>query len=134
MQELFNIKTPISWNTREGKFSSDSENVVKINEEKKLYAVIDPRLEDKLGKISYNMFTKALEKGEATRSKGVDGVKYRDTLITLKVCGQDDRLFTNEIYSNNGNKLIIFNHLGNHEAVNKAASEYEMVEIPLVGE
>lgn len=80
------------------------------------------------------MFTKALEKGEATRSKGVDGVKYRDTLITLKVCGQDDRLFTNEIYSNNGNKLIIFNHLGNHEAVNKAASEYEMVEIPLVGE
>lgn len=134
MQELFNIKTPISWNTREGNFSSNSKNVVTINEEKKLYAVIDPKLEDKLGEITFSMFTKALEKGESTRNKGVDGIKYRDTLIILKVCDQNDRLYTNEIYSNNGNKLIVFNHLGNHDAVDRAASEYGMIEIPLIGE
>lgn len=80
------------------------------------------------------MFTKALEKGESTRNKGVDGIKYRDTLIILKVCDQNDRLYTNEIYSNNGNKLIVFNHLGNHDAVDRAASEYGMIEIPLIGE
>ncbi|HJD56186.1 MAG TPA: ankyrin repeat domain-containing protein [Rickettsia endosymbiont of Pyrocoelia pectoralis] len=120
--EFFDIKKPISWHNDKICFTTESEGVVEI--QKNRYAVISSKLAKKLDNETFKEFVKALSKGEVSRSEGVDGVKYEKDLAVLKVASLDLRLFTHKRYLNDDKELIIFNKMGNHDAVSRAANSY----------
>ncbi|MFY9589510.1 hypothetical protein OTR29_01940 [Rickettsia endosymbiont of Halotydeus destructor] len=125
IQEFFGIKKSILWHAEEGEFSSESEEVVKINSKKNLYAVIDPKLSNTLDPITHDIFVKALHKEEVDRAKGLSGIKYffSDSIAELKSLSLDLRLYASKTYYNGKNELIVFNKAGNHDAISRVAHE-----------
>jgi hypothetical protein len=81
------------------------------------WAIIDDKIQRKVKDNIYT-FNSALQKGIITEKFGKNGVKFlADKAVELKIDG-DKRLFTNIMHVNNeGKLLIIFDHEGNHEAV-----------------
>ena len=82
-----------------------------------VWGYIDPKIQHK-NKESMDLLDNALDKGIIEQKLGINGVKFLgNKAIELKIDG-DLRLFTNNIYINEeGKLLVIFDHSGNHEAV-----------------
>jgi hypothetical protein len=96
-------------------------------EGKELFAILDEKLLIGLDTKLQTAFTNALDKGIAKKTKGANGVKILNNLYELKING-DNRLYTNKIFKNpEGNLLIIFDNIGNHESVKNTNQKCELV-------
>lgn len=91
------------------------------------FAMIAPGLS--LDSTLAEQFNQALQKGPVKRSTTQNGIKFLGGIIELKI-NQDLRLYTNKIYKNpDGQFLIIFDTLGNHQDIKKQLNRNEPLTI-----
>lgn len=86
------------------------------------YAMIDPDLKNCLEQQLQAKFSSILEKGNiVTRAQNQEGVKFlkKNKCVELKVLGDmgEYRLFTDKMYFNGSNYLIVFDKHGTHRDV-----------------
>lgn len=106
-------------------------NVYKVSYfNKEIYVTIDEKLFNSLEVIHQEAFTRAINNGFVTRSKGQNGIKIIDgKLIELKI-NQDIRLIAKNIWSNEQkSQLIVFEERKNHQEVQKILSETKIIQI-----
>lgn len=85
------------------------------------FAVIHPDLKAKLGS-DLSMWEGCLDKGYARSKESCSGIKYlkEKDIYELKYTATGDRLVATVIYTNEqGNKLILFDHLATHKEIER---------------
>lgn len=119
--ELWHIDRNTTYN------SNTSDHFFPINGKEGFYAAIGNKVLKKLDNSLLSQFTSALEKGEITKKTHNNGIKFiAHKLIEVKI-NDDMRLYTDTIYKNeNGKYIIVFNKLGNHLDVSKAAQNSKL--------
>ncbi|MCC8369007.1 MAG: hypothetical protein LN573_02890 [Rickettsia endosymbiont of Oxypoda opaca] len=84
---------------------------------KNCYGIISEKLENKLGS-NFDRFKKVLEeKGLIYRKFGENGIKFIKNIFEIKI-DSDDRVYTNQVYTNENEELLLnFEDYGNHKVV-----------------
>lgn len=119
--ELWHIDKHTTYN------SDTSNHFFPINGKEGFYAAIGNKVLKKIDHTLLSQFVSALEKGEITKNTHNNGIKFiAHKLIEVKI-NDDMRLYTDTIYKNeNGKYIIVFNKLGNHLDVSKAAQNSKL--------
>lgn len=144
IHEFFNRKKKIEIHYRDNQnteeyWSFSKNNIIKSTQNnvykvsyfnKEIYVTIDEKLFNSLEVIHQEAFTRAINNGFVTRSKGQNGIKIIDgKLIELKI-NQDIRLIAKNIWSNEQkSQLIVFEERKNHQEVQKILSETKIIQI-----
>jgi len=111
----------VSWNIGD-KISYES--LFEIQQKPHFHAAISNKMLGSLDEAVKQQFLKAIGSGVVTRQQSQNGIKFiGNQLVELKI-NADLRLYTKKIYKNSdGEYLIIFDCVGNHKAVSKAATK-----------
>ncbi len=118
-----------SWVVDGCHLQESEEEVVSINSQfyPNHFAMITPDLQ--LDSAIAEQFNQALQKGLAKKSNAQNGIKFLRGIIELKI-NHDLRLYTNKIYKNaDGQCLIIFDTLGNHQDIKKQIKDGKPLQV-----
>lgn len=120
------------WNFNQNNvIKSTQDNVYKVSYfNKNIYVTIDKQLFSSLECVHQEAFTRAINNGFVTQSKGKNGIKIiNGKLIELKI-NQDIRLITKNIWTNDHkSQLIVFEERKSHQEIKKILSETKIIQI-----
>lgn len=130
-QKITNNQVDTSWNIDKQIIKKDDTFFVGKYKGLNCFAKIaKEEVEKKLDNNLIDSFTRAIEKGITYCKTGINGVKFlQNKAVELKIDG-DMRLFTNLIYKNSQEELLInFDHYGNHDEAGNFANNHKLVEV-----
>jgi hypothetical protein len=107
----------------DGKEYIAEHNMYKAANSSNTYVALHEDIAYSMEKTQAKQFQSILDNGPkflSPQSRGVNGVKRLCNLVELKLAKCKDRPFTQLVYlDDEGNKLYIFDHIGNHAAINR---------------
>lgn len=110
-----------SWKTPSGCFSTiDNDGVFSIAGKAGYFGIIAPEITKRLDPSVLGQIQISIEKGFVKRAVGANGIKIVDNKIIEIKIKADLRIFGHKVYVNEeGQHLIVFDDLGNHEAIKR---------------
>ncbi|WP_342267586.1 hypothetical protein [Candidatus Tisiphia endosymbiont of Empis tessellata] len=122
---------PYIWCIGKDTYASNQQDVYPIEDKPNFYVTIDRKLAGKLDHQLFEKFKAAISKGLIDKEHKSKGIKIiPNKLMEVKIPSDDDRLHTERVYKNpQGEYLIVFDHLGDHNDTKKAAMAIKGLEI-----